>query len=34
MPQIWSSVVELLRGALHARYDVVLDELLPERWWN
>jgi hypothetical protein len=32
MPQTTSSIVEFLRTALHARYDAILNEPLPERW--
>jgi len=32
MPQIPSSIVQFLRAALHARYDAILNEPLPERW--
>ena len=32
MPQIRTSIVEFLRSALHARYDAILNDPLPERW--
>ena len=32
MLQIRSPIVELLRTALNARYNAILDEPLPERW--
>jgi hypothetical protein len=32
MPQARSQVVERIRSALHAEYDAILNEPLPERW--
>jgi hypothetical protein len=32
MPQARSQIVERLKSALHARYDAILNEPLPERW--
>ena len=32
MPQARSHIVERLKSALHAQYDAILNEPLPERW--
>jgi hypothetical protein len=32
MPQARSQIVERLKTALHAQYDAILNEPLPERW--
>jgi len=32
MPQARSPIVERIRSALHAQYDAILKEPLPERW--
>jgi len=32
MPQARSAIVERIRSALHAQYDAILNEPLPERW--
>jgi Anti-sigma factor NepR len=32
MPQARSQIVERLKSALHAQYDAILNEPLPERW--
>ena len=32
MPQPRSQIVERLKTALHAQYDAILNEPLPERW--
>ena len=32
MPQMRSSIVQLIKSALHAQYDASLNEPLPERW--
>ena len=32
MPQARSQIVERLKSALHAQYDAILSEPLPERW--
>jgi hypothetical protein len=32
MPQARSPIVERIRMALHAQYDAILHEPLPERW--
>jgi hypothetical protein len=32
MPQPRPPIVERLKSALHARYDSILNEPLPERW--
>jgi len=32
MPQMRSSIVQLIKSALHAPYDASLNEPLPERW--
>jgi hypothetical protein len=32
MPHARSQIVERLKSALHAQYDAILNEPLPERW--
>jgi hypothetical protein len=32
MPQARSPIVERIKMALHAQYDAILNEPLPERW--
>jgi hypothetical protein len=32
MPQARPHIVERLKSALHAQYDAILNEPLPERW--
>jgi hypothetical protein len=32
MPQARSPIVERIKSALHAQYDAILNEPLPERW--
>lgn len=32
MPQAPSQIVERIKSALHAQYDAILNEPLPERW--
>jgi len=32
MPQARSPIVERIKMALHAQYDAILSEPLPERW--
>ena len=32
MPQARPQIVERLKSALHAQYDAILNEPLPERW--
>jgi len=32
MPQARSQIVERLKSALHAQYDAIVNEPLPERW--
>jgi hypothetical protein len=32
MPHARSPIVERIKSALHAQYDAILNEPLPERW--
>jgi Anti-sigma factor NepR len=32
VPQARSPIVERIKSALHAQYDAILNEPLPERW--
>ena len=32
MPQARSQIIDRIKSALHAQYDAILNEPLPERW--